>query len=80
MQDLPTESGRRSAYARNRAHAVRALACAAVAFALTVAYLRMTHPYRMARHPEWILARSSTVAIATFALTLLAGRMRENSR
>lgn len=80
MQDLPTESGRRSAYARNRAHAARALVCAAVAFALTMWFLRMTHPYRMARHPEWVLARCSVIAIATFALTLIAARMRENSR
>jgi hypothetical protein len=80
MHDLPTETGRRRAYARNRALAARALACAAVAFALTLAYLRMTHPYRMARHPEWVLARSSVVAIGTFALVLLVARVRENNQ
>jgi hypothetical protein len=77
MHDLPTESGRRRVYARNRAHAARALACAAMAFALTMLFLRMTHPYRMARHPEWVLARCSAVAIGTFALTLVAARMRD---
>jgi hypothetical protein len=80
MPGPPSDPSRREAIARNRGHALRALAIAAVAFAATFAFLRFTHPLRLARHPEWVLARCSAVAIGSFALTLLAARLREPER